>query len=255
MTPPPAAAAARARAGVAHAPLRQPFAPRRVSGPARRPLAVPRPAPSSGRPITRLLDAPFLDRLIRGRTWIAVIAVALFGIVAMQVAILRLGASIGRSVTQIQQLEQRNELEQTAVAALKPGRDVAAEAAALGMVDPPAGDIKYLQYRSGDVSLAASRISRPGVPLLAPADPSLTTTLAASLTSPSTSNGPAPAGLTTTTPGATTQGSALTSTSSTSTTSTSSTTPTTPTSTASTPLATPPASGGAVSTAGGVAAG
>jgi cytoskeletal protein RodZ len=155
----------------------------------RHPRATPQAPLRSGRPLTRLLDAPFLDRLVRGRTWIALVASALLGIVAMQVTILRLGTTIGRSVNEIQQLTQQNESAETRIAALEPGRDVASEAASLGMVYPPAGDVEYLRYRPGDASRAASLAGPPTVPSIAPAPASLTESLtpSAPVTAPSTS--------------------------------------------------------------------
>jgi hypothetical protein len=176
------AAAARARAGVA-APLRQPIAPRRVSGPTRHPRAAPISPLRQRHPLVLLLDAPFLDRLIRGRAWIALVGFALLGIVAMQVAILRLGASIGRSVSQIEQLTQQNETVATAIAGLQPGQNVALEASALGMVYPPDDNIDYLRYNAGDAALAAASIGPPTVPLLVSPNSSLTAPLTASSTS------------------------------------------------------------------------
>ena len=139
-----AAAPARALPDRVPLPLPRPSAPRRVSGPVRRPLAAPR-----RRTAARVLDAPVLERLLRGRVWIAIVGVALLGIVAMQVAILRLGASIGASVTRIQQLEQSNQSAETQIARLQPGGDVANTAAKLGMLYPPAGDLVYLNGERG----------------------------------------------------------------------------------------------------------
>jgi hypothetical protein len=125
-----------------------------------------------------VLDAPFLDRLVRGRVWIALVATALLGIVAMQVAILRLGASIGESVAQIQHLTQANESAETTIAKDEPGRDVATEASSLGMVYPPAGNVVYLRYTPGEASIAAHSITPPTAPLFTPAAPSLTAPIA-----------------------------------------------------------------------------
>jgi hypothetical protein len=187
MTPPSAAAArSRSAAAAAPAPLRQPVAPRRVSGPARHPRAAPRATRQSS-PVARLLDAPFLDRLIRGRVWIALVAFALLGIVAMQVAILRLGASIAHSVTEIQHLTQINEAAETTIAQAEPGRNVASEAASLGMVYPPAGNVVYLRYGAGDAASAAASITLPTAPLFTPAAASLTAPIAPTLTTDTTS--------------------------------------------------------------------
>jgi voltage-gated potassium channel Kch len=253
------AAAARARAGAA-APLRQPIAPRRVSGPSRHPRAVPL-APSSRRHLlARLLDAPLLDRLIRGRTWIAFVAFALLGIVAMQVAILRLGASIGRSVSQIEQLTQQNETTATSIAALEPRQNSAAEAAALDMVYPPDNNIVYLGYNAQDATLAAASISAPTVPLAPPASagvsasttPSSSANTAGSTTLTSTQTTPAQS--TTTSAAATgTTGSTSATTTNTpgSTSDSTTTTTTTPASSTGAPTSTP---GGAVSAEGGSSA-
>jgi hypothetical protein len=218
-------------------------------------------APSSRRhAVVRLLDAPLLDRLIRGRTWIAFVAFALLGIVAMQVAILRLGASIGRSVSQIEQLTQQNETTATAIAALEPRQNAAGEAAALDMVYPPDNNIVYLGYNAHNAALAAASISAPTVSLTPPASasetPSSTPDAAGSTTLTSTQTTPAQStttstatanntGSTTGTPTAGTTGS----------TSASTTTTTTPASSTGAPAATPGgSSGGAVSAEGGSSA-
>lgn len=162
MSPQAAAARARAVAAPAPAPLRPPIMPRRVSGPVRRRQPATRPRGA----IVRVLDAPFLDRLLRGRVWIALVAFALLGIVAMQVTMLRLGASIGASVTRIQQLEQANQNAATNIARLEPGGGVASKAAKLGMVYPPPGNVVYLRNSPGLAGLAAASITRPTAPLV-----------------------------------------------------------------------------------------
>ncbi len=165
-----AAAPARALPDRVPVPLPRPSAPRRVSGPVRRPLAARR-----RRTAARVLDAPVLERLLRGRVWIAIVGVALLGIVAMQVAILRLGASIGASVTRIQQLEQSNQSAETQIARLQPGGDVANTAAKLGMLYPPAGDLVYLNASAGQAAIAAASITRPTAPLVSSAPPAALT--------------------------------------------------------------------------------
>jgi hypothetical protein len=243
VTPPPAATA-RARAATSPAPLRQPFAPRRVSGPARHPRAAPQAPPRSGRLVARILDAPFLDRLIRGRTWIALVAFAMLGIVAMQVTILRLGATIGRSVTQIQQLTQQNESAETTIAGLEPGRDIAAEAASLGMVYAPAGDVEYLKYRPDDPLLAASLTGPPTVPSIAPAPPGLTASLTpTAVSAQSTSNS---AATTTTSSSATTTPASSTTAPSSTTTPASTTAPASSTATPASTTSTAPSGGATV---------
>src|SRR5438105_2710091 len=108
---PPAATAAGARGGArvsrqrpaTHVPRRvsAPRAPRRVSGPVPARPARERLAPVSERlveAIRTLPDHSLLDRIVRGRAWILVLGVMLAGIVAMQVELLKLNASIGRSL-------------------------------------------------------------------------------------------------------------------------------------------------------------
>src|SRR5215467_15439290 len=55
------------------------------------------------------LDHPLLDRLIRGRAWIPILGVLLAGIVAMQVEVLKLSVSVGRSVAVASQLQSENQ--------------------------------------------------------------------------------------------------------------------------------------------------
>jgi hypothetical protein len=206
MSPQRSAAAARARsAAAAPAPLRRPPAPRRISGPARPPRALPRSGASSGFAV-RLLDAPFLDRLIRGRVWIGIVAFSLLGIVAMQVSILRLGANIGASVEQIQRLTQTNEAAATAIAEDEPGRDVAAEASKLGMVYPPPNDVVYLRSSPGVAAVAAHSYTLPTAPILTPPSPSLTAPIAPGITTVSSTSTSASVTSSTTTSSTTTAG-------------------------------------------------
>ena len=96
--------------------------PRRTSGPARvttgraratQARAVALPAPSH--PLAGVLDvlrglpdARWLDRLLRGQGWIVLIGIALMGIVAMQVSLLKMNAGIGASIEQAGELERAN---------------------------------------------------------------------------------------------------------------------------------------------------
>src|ERR1700683_1124588 len=102
-----------------------PSAPRRVSGPVRGRIAQPSRAPRVRRPasathqplavrfvgfVRALPDHALLDRVVRGRTWIALLGVMLVGIVAMQVEVLKLGASEGRALQEGAALASRNEI-------------------------------------------------------------------------------------------------------------------------------------------------
>jgi hypothetical protein len=167
----PSAAAARATAAGAHpaahpaAPAPRPVGPRRVSGPARPAERVQRPTidrPASPAPFTahvaRVVDHSLLDRLIRGRAWIGLIAFALIGIVAMQVTLLKLNAGIGSSIDRAAALQRESSLLAAQVAGLSSAQRVQAEATQLGMVYAPPGDVRYLRASPGDAARAAASL-------------------------------------------------------------------------------------------------
>jgi cell division protein FtsL len=167
----PATAARRAtHAGrPAPRPLRPVPGPRRVSGPSRTRPAAATAAPGillGAAGLARTLpDSRALDRLIRGRTWVAVIAVALIGIVAMQVHMLGLNAGIGRAVEKATTLEQQNTALRLDVSRLGSGERIAAEAQQLGLVMPNAGEVRYTDVHTTDATRAAKTMK--------PADPDL----------------------------------------------------------------------------------
>jgi cell division protein FtsL len=148
--------------------------PRRVSGPSKS-----RPAAATAAPgilvgaagiAQRLPDSRALDRLIRGRTWVGVIAVALIGIVAMQVHMLGLNAGIGRSVEKATTLEQQNTALRLQVSRLGSGERIAAEAQKLGLVMPNAGEVRYTDVRDADATRAARTMRAPDPDLAAQAE-------------------------------------------------------------------------------------
>jgi cell division protein FtsL len=167
----PATAARRAtHAGqAAPRPLRPVPGPRRVSGPSRTRPAAATAAPGillGAAGLARTLpDSRALDRLIRGRTWVAVIAVALIGIVAMQVHMLGLNAGIGRAVEKATTLEQQNTTLRLEVSRLGSGDRIAEEAQQLGLVMPNAGEVRYTDVTPADAAHAAKTMK--------PADPDL----------------------------------------------------------------------------------
>jgi hypothetical protein len=172
MTPPAAAAATRTRTN------RTAAAPRRVSGPARgrtRAAAVAAPPPLAlrlGGAVHNLAEHHFLDRLIRGRAWIGILAVGLMGIVFMQVSMLRMNAGIGEAVEKTSTLERENSAMRAAISELSSGDRIAAEAAKLGLI-LPAGTARFLDARGTDARKAASMIGVPGeniVPSMTPAE-------------------------------------------------------------------------------------
>jgi hypothetical protein len=133
-----------------------PVAPRRVSGPVRHPRAR-----AARRRSAHPLDRPLLDQLIRGRLWIALVAIGLLGIVALRVAILSVGSGVGDTVAKITQLEQNNQQLAGRIATLEGGGGVASEVEVLGMVPAPADNVVYLHWAGGDAAAAASLIVQP----------------------------------------------------------------------------------------------
>jgi hypothetical protein len=141
--------------------------PRRVSGPAR-PRAVPAGAAVlPGRTgvferLRALPDTRLVDRLIRSRACIWVIGVMLGGIVAMQVSLLRLNTGISRAVETESTLVRQNADLEAAIGRLTAGDRVRAAAINSDMLDPPAGDTRYLVARPGtDPWLAVRRMKPP----------------------------------------------------------------------------------------------
>ena len=144
--------------------------PRRVSGPARGARAeTGAPVPRGGavavtpplglrlaRRGGRIVDARFLDRLLRGRVWIALLAVGLMGIVFIQVSMLRLNAGISRAITSAETLSHQNASLRADISKLDSGERIADSAGALGMVQPAAGSVNYLDARKGDARAAAA---------------------------------------------------------------------------------------------------
>jgi cell division protein FtsL len=166
VTPPPAdVAAGRLPRGATSR------APRRVSGPARRAGADSRRAPTiraraharSGlrARLRGVPDARLLDRLVRGRGWIAIVGVALIGIVFMQVSLLNLNAGISRAVTSAETLERQNATLRESIARLDTGERISDAAAEAGMVMPSAGEVTFLDARGADGRKAAAAVRPP----------------------------------------------------------------------------------------------
>jgi hypothetical protein len=167
MTPPSAAAAA--PAVHPRRPL-APRAPRRVSGPARRarPARSRRDGNEAGFALgvisafEALAQHRMLDRLIRGRTWIGIVAFALIGIVTLQLGLLKLNGGIGRALEHEAVLQRQNATLAIENSELAAGTRVQARAAALGMSFASAGALHFLSSAThGDVAKAATALSTP----------------------------------------------------------------------------------------------
>lgn len=148
-----------------------PRAPRRVSGPVRRPYTT-RPGAGSraqasiaARAVVLLRSLPdhsLLDRLVRGRAWIPLLGVLLAGIVATQVEIMKLGSGIGRSMRQTTELANRNDALQISIASLSDQQRIEQLAARMGMVMPPPTAPVFLRGNGQtDAQRAIASISAP----------------------------------------------------------------------------------------------
>jgi hypothetical protein len=156
-----------------------------VAVPQPAPRAVPRrrPAPRRaapkrhrllGAPLQAILDAPdhpLLERLIRGRLWIGLVAFALIGIVAMQLLVLKLNTGIGKGLQQQAQLQHENATLSIANSTAAAGEEIEPQAAHRGMQIAPVGAIHFMRAGPSYVAGAASvlRHSVPATHQTAPA--------------------------------------------------------------------------------------
>src|SRR3954452_24401903 len=190
MPPPASATTPHAARANRRRPAQRP--PRRVSGPATRrhrpatgggsvavapPLAL-RLARSGGRNV----DARFLDRLLRGRVWIALVALRLLGIVFIQVSMLRLNAGITRAITSAETLHRQTSTLRAGISKLDSSERIADAAKTFGMIQPAAGTVRYLDARRADAAAAARGIHQPKPAKTAAATTATTTTAAAAQT-------------------------------------------------------------------------
>ncbi|MFI4991179.1 MAG: hypothetical protein ACHQHO_09755 [Solirubrobacterales bacterium] len=167
MTPPAAAAAPAVRPRRAPAPR----GPRRISGPARPATAPRRPATDVAADqaglvvgllsaIESLAQHRLLDRLIRGRVWIGLVAFALIGIVTLQLGLLKLNGGIGRAIEHEALLQRENAALSIENSELAAGTRVEQGAAKLGMAFVPAGTLRFLSAGGrGDAAKAAAALA------------------------------------------------------------------------------------------------
>jgi hypothetical protein len=175
MSPPSAAAAAPAvhpRRAAPGRPLTVAPRPRRVSGPARgRPAARPARSGSARHAgivvglieaVNRLSQHRLLDRLIRGRIWIALVAFALIGIVTLQLGLLKLNAGIGHTLARETSLQRENAALSIENSEMAAGDLVESGAARLGMEMVPVAALRFLTARPhADASSGAAALSSP----------------------------------------------------------------------------------------------
>ena len=115
-----------------------------------------------GRIALRVPDARVLDRLIRGRLWIGLIAGALVMLVFMQVSLLKLNTGISADLLTSQNLERSNAELRASVSRLDSGQRIQDIAAARGMVMPDDGQLRFLRAGpAGNGAQAAGAITAP----------------------------------------------------------------------------------------------
>jgi len=85
-----------------------------------------------------------IDRLIRSRVWIGLVAFALIGIVTLQLGLLKLNASIGRALEREALLQRQNAALQIENSELAADGEVVLRAERLGMVSVPLQALRFL---------------------------------------------------------------------------------------------------------------
>jgi cell division protein FtsL len=132
----------------APAPARRP--PRRVSGRAR---PVPAPLPRGAR---------VLDKLLTGRIWIGLVGVLLAGIVFFNVDLLQMNREITQMADKAAEIKRQNDRLRHDYARLASSERIQEAAAALGLVYPLAGEVRYLESNPKlDAHNASNRIVAP----------------------------------------------------------------------------------------------
>ncbi len=112
-----------------------------------------------------------MDRLMRSRGWVVVVAFGLIGIVAMQVSMLKLNAGIGRAVETAATLERGNAALRGEISRLSSGDRIQALAGSRGFVMPEPADVTYLRARDlrSNGSKAARQMRAPDATIAGPA--------------------------------------------------------------------------------------
>jgi cell division protein FtsB len=136
-----------------------------------------------------------MDRLVRSRAWVVIVAFGLIGIVAMQVSMLKLNAGIGRAVETAATLERSNATLRADVSQLSSGERIQSLAGARGFVMPEPGDVTYLTAGNpgADGFRAAQRMSAPNPAVAGPAGSVLASSATSAITGPAAPNGAATA--------------------------------------------------------------
>jgi cell division protein FtsL len=170
---PPAAAAPAVGARRSDGRARLPAGPRparRISGPARRqpPAAAPRRLERGGlalellSALERLASHRLLDRLIRGRAWLALVMFALIGIVTLQLMLLKLNGAVGRALESQASLQRENATLSIENSELAATERIQSRAAQAGMEFASSSALRFLTANpAGDLKRSASVLSAP----------------------------------------------------------------------------------------------
>lgn len=144
----------------------------RATATRRRSLRVARRRGVASRPGAVVAGAPALiDRLLRGRVWVALITALLTGIVFLNVALLELNGRIARADLRVSELRGENADLRLRVAHLGSSERIRRAAEARGFVAAPPGQVGYLGLRPADAERAARALERWRSPSPAAAPP------------------------------------------------------------------------------------
>jgi cell division protein FtsL len=102
-----------------------------------------------------LPDSPVLDRLLRGRAWVVLLGLLLFGLVAVNVSLLKLNAEAGRNAEKARSLRIENTQLRAKVSKLASAERLQRAGRELGLAMPVASRVRYLSVRRGDARRAA----------------------------------------------------------------------------------------------------
>jgi cell division protein FtsL len=155
------AATARATAPGRRAAPDRHTAPSRTTAPARRVSGHAHP-----RRAVRVAALPrgarVLDALLTGRLWIGLIGVLLAGIVFFNVDLLQLNREITQMSDEATRIKRQNDRLRHDYARLASSERIQEAAAALGLVYPAAGEVRYLESKpKRDAHNASKRIVAP----------------------------------------------------------------------------------------------
>jgi hypothetical protein len=109
--------------------------------------------------LLRVADHGLLDRLIRGRVWIALIGFALIGIVAMQLVVLRLNTDIGKGLERKADLQREISALEVSSSALSAAGRIQAEAGRRGMEEGSPEVAAFLTALGSDARGAAQLLA------------------------------------------------------------------------------------------------